>query len=82
MVSDRASTPGEAVRIFTGAPLPEGATRVIIQEDVTRDGDTITLGPISATKDHIRPLGCDFREGQSITAPRALRPADIALWPR
>jgi len=70
---------GEAVRIFTGAPLPDGATRIIIQEDVARDGDTITLGPDLGTKDHIRPLGCDFREGQSITAPRALRPADIAL---
>jgi len=35
--------PGEAVRIFTGAPVPPGATEVVIQEDVTRDGDTITL---------------------------------------
>ncbi|WP_297768702.1 gephyrin-like molybdotransferase Glp [uncultured Roseovarius sp.] len=70
---------GEAVRIFTGAPLPEGATRVIIQEDVTRGGDTITLGTDIGTKDHIRPAGCDFREGQSIAAPRLLRPADIAL---
>ncbi|GAW33442.1 molybdopterin molybdenumtransferase [Roseovarius sp. A-2] len=75
----RAVGAGEAVRIFTGAPLPEGATQVIIQEDVTRDGDTITLGTDIDTKDHIRPLGCDFRQGQSITAPRALRPADIAL---
>ena len=76
---DRAVKAGEAVRIFTGAPLPQGATRVIIQEDVTRAGDTITLGPDIGTKDNIRPLGCDFRQGQSITAPRALRPADIAL---
>ena len=34
---------GQCVRIFTGAPLPEGADRVIIQEDVTRQGDVITL---------------------------------------
>ncbi|WP_417728118.1 gephyrin-like molybdotransferase Glp [Roseovarius sp.] len=70
---------GEAVRIFTGAPVPQGANRVIIQEDVIRNGDQITLGEILDHKDHIRPLGCDFREGQSITAPRRLRPADIAL---
>ncbi|MBC7180605.1 MAG: molybdopterin molybdenumtransferase MoeA, partial [Roseovarius sp.] len=70
---------GEAVRIFTGAPIPHGASRVIIQEDVTRDADRITLGQNLDRKDHIRPLGCDFREGQTITAPRRLRPADIAL---
>ena len=33
----------QAVRIFTGAPVPKGATRIIIQEDVRRDGDLITL---------------------------------------
>ncbi|WP_439525756.1 molybdopterin molybdotransferase MoeA [Roseovarius mucosus] len=70
---------GQAVRIFTGAPIPTGASRVIIQEDVTRDADQITLGQNLDRKDHIRPLGCDFREGQTITAPRRLRPADIAL---
>ena len=35
---------GQAVRIFTGAPIPSSATRVILQEDVTRDGDRITPG--------------------------------------
>lgn len=35
---------GQALRIFTGAPVPEGANRVLIQEDVIRDGDRITLG--------------------------------------
>ncbi|MEO0751637.1 MAG: molybdopterin molybdenumtransferase MoeA, partial [Pseudomonadota bacterium] len=36
--------PSETVRIFTGAPIPEGTSRIIIQEDVTRTGDQITLG--------------------------------------
>jgi molybdopterin molybdotransferase len=36
--------PGEALRIFTGAPMPRGAERVVIQEDVTRDGAEITIG--------------------------------------
>lgn len=71
--------PGQAVRIFTGAPVPEGADFVVIQEDVTRRGDLITLGHNIKDKDNIRPAGGDFREGQALVAPRTLRPADIAL---
>ena len=71
--------PGEAVRIFTGAPLPEGASRVILQEDVTRAGERITLGETVGPSDNIRPMGGDFRKGEVIPAPRRLRPADLAL---
>lgn len=71
--------PGQAVRIFTGAPLPDGASRVIIQEDVARSGDQIALNDDLDPKAHIRPAGCDFRTGEAMTAPRVLRPADIAL---
>lgn len=70
---------GQTVRIFTGAPVPEGADFIVIQEDVTRRGDLITLGHSVGTKDNIRPAGGDFKQGQSVTAPRRLRPADIAL---
>ena len=70
--------PGQAVRIFTGAPVPHGATRVVIQEDVTRDGDRITVKPGADAGTHIRPLGQDFRAGDSIS-PRRLRPNDLAL---
>ncbi|MDZ7708891.1 MAG: gephyrin-like molybdotransferase Glp [Roseovarius sp.] len=70
---------GEAVRIFTGAPVPEGTTRVVMQEDVTRDGKAITLGDRIGPKDNIRPAACDFHAGQVMTAPRRLRPAEIAL---
>jgi molybdopterin molybdotransferase len=70
---------GEALRIFTGAPVPDGADRVVIQEDVTRDGDTITLGPDLGEATHIRPAGSDFRAGQRMEAPRRLAPADLAL---
>ncbi|KAF0116982.1 MAG: molybdopterin molybdotransferase [Rhodobacteraceae bacterium] len=70
--------PGQAVRIFTGAPVPAGATRVVIQEDVTRDGDRITVKPGADTATHIRPLGQDFRAGDSLS-PRRLRPNDLAL---
>ena len=70
--------PGTTVRIFTGAPVPEGATRVLIQEDVTRDGDRITLSSGADAAVHIRPQGQDFRVGDSLS-PRRLRPADLAL---
>jgi len=70
---------GQAVRIFTGAPVPEDTDFVVIQEDVTRKGDLITLGHAIGTKDNIRPAGGDFTAGQKMTAPKRLRPADIAL---
>ncbi|MBN8632134.1 MAG: molybdopterin molybdotransferase MoeA [Rhodobacterales bacterium] len=70
--------PGQAVRIFTGAPVPEGATRVIIQEDVVRVGDRIILREGADSGSNIRPLGQDFRAGDSL-APRRLRPNDLAL---
>ena len=70
---------GEAVRIFTGAPVPDGGVRVLIQEDVTRDGDTIRPVPGAEAGPHIRPAGQDFRRGNRIAAPRRLGPAEIAL---
>src|SRR6059036_1472845 len=36
-------SPSEAVRIFTGAPIPQGADAIVMQEDVTRDGDEIVI---------------------------------------
>ncbi|MGJ8545188.1 MAG: molybdopterin molybdotransferase MoeA [Sulfitobacter sp.] len=70
---------GQAVRIFTGAPLPEGADFVVIQEDVTRRGNLISLGHDIGNKDNIRPQGADFKQGDQIDPPRRLGPADIAL---
>jgi molybdopterin molybdotransferase len=72
--------PGQAVRIFTGAPVPPGATHVALQENVTRAGDRITLGPDALLGGaNIRPAGGDFAAGARLTAPRILRPTDIAL---
>ncbi|WP_432816953.1 molybdopterin molybdotransferase MoeA [Sulfitobacter sp. JB4-11] len=70
---------GQAVRIFTGAPVPKGADFVVIQEDVTRRGDLITLGPSVGAKDNIRPAGGDFSQGDILSSPRLLRPVDVAL---
>lgn len=70
---------GQAVRIFTGAPVPNGATRVVIQENVTRSGDQITVTDGPNTAPHIRPMGADFSAGDQISAPRRLRAVDLAL---
>ncbi len=70
---------GQAVRIFTGAPVPEGADRVIIQENVQAGDGYIILGPDLGSGANIRPEGTDFTLGQTLTAPRVLRPADLAL---
>ncbi|WP_444668450.1 molybdopterin molybdotransferase MoeA [Cereibacter changlensis] len=69
--------PGEAVRIFTGAPLPAGADRVVIQENVEAEGAAIRLTEASDGR-NIRPAGQDFRAGDSLS-PRRLRPNDLAL---
>ncbi len=69
---------GEALRIFTGAPVPPGATRVVIQEDVSRDGDTITIGRNADMSAHIRPKGQDFAKGSALS-PRRLGTHDLAL---
>lgn len=70
---------GEAVRIFTGAPLPQGTNHVIIQENVTRDADRITLDDSANDTSHVRPAGGDFKEGDLLSAPRRLTAHDIAL---
>ncbi len=69
---------GQAIRIFTGAPMPDDADFVVIQEDITRSGDLITITGTPG-KDNVRPMGGDFRTGTRITAPRILRPEDVAL---
>jgi len=73
---------GQAVRISTGALLPQGSDSVIVQEDLTRDGDRVLLtgdAPSPANK-HIRRSGMDFREDAEVL-PAGIRigPAQAAL---
>ena len=71
---------GEAVRIFTGAPMPAGADAVVMQEDVSRDGDEIVLQSKVEAGEFIRRRGCDLSEGQKILAMgQRIRPQTIAL---
>lgn len=79
---DESLEPGEAVRIFTGAAVPEGADTVVMQEDAALDGDLLTLnseGP-SETGAHIRRKGRDFADGDILLHKGArISPAALAL---
>ena len=66
--------PGEAVRIFTGAAVPQGADWIIIQEDAQRDGDRVTV-PVAEGSSFVRPEGGDFKGGAQ------LLPAGVRLDP-
>jgi len=55
---------GEAARIFTGAPLPEGADTIVIQEDTERDGDTVRVVEGAKRGTYVRRAGLDFSEGE------------------
>lgn len=72
--------PGEAVRIFTGGVIPEGADAVVIQEDTERNGVTVTINEAAAAGRHIRRAGIDFREGEALLKTSLLlRDRDLAL---
>ncbi|MEM1300056.1 MAG: gephyrin-like molybdotransferase Glp [Pseudomonadota bacterium] len=68
-----------AVRIFTGAPVPEGADTILIQEDATREGDQITVNEAPKQGEYVRPAGGDFATGETLAAPRRISPRDVAL---
>ena len=71
---------GEAVRIFTGATLPQGADAIVMQEDVTRHGTDISVNVDVEAGEFVRRRGCDLAEGQMILARgERIRAATIAL---
>lgn len=71
---------GECVRITTGAMLPTHANTVVIQEDVTLEGDTITLNETLVQGEHVRPAGDDVVQGDVVLASgKTLGVADIGL---
>src|SRR5438128_129909 len=72
--------PGEAARIFTGAPLPAGADAIVIQEDTARDGDKVEVREGAAKGRYVRRAGLDFAEGEVLLrAGKRLTPRDIGL---
>lgn len=78
---------GQCVRIFTGAPVPAGADRVVIQEEVRREGEVAVIESWPGDATHIRRRGGDFVEGDELLArgrlldPRAIVAAAAADAP-
>jgi len=73
-------SPGEAARIFTGAPIPIGSDAVVMQEDVTREGEQIVVNVDIESGEFIRWSGCDLAEGQRILEHgERIHPTTIAL---
>ena len=72
--------PGQAARIFTGGVLPPGADTIVIQENTTRDGDTVAVTTSSAKGRHIRVAGLDFKPGAVLLSKGTrLTARDLAL---
>jgi molybdopterin molybdotransferase len=79
-VAERPLGPGEAFRIFTGAPLPEGADGVIPQEEVSEERGVIIVNRPVRRAEFVRPRGEDMREGElALRGGRPLGAAEIGL---
>ena len=77
---DGAIKAGEAVRIFTGAPLPDGSDCIVIQEDTERDGDIVIVREGAPVGRYVRPAGLDFRAGEvGLKAGRRLTVRDVGF---
>jgi molybdopterin molybdotransferase len=71
---------GDAVRIFTGGVIPDGADAIVIQEDTEARDGTVLIRKSAATGKHIRPAGLDFHSGDMLAdAGKRLTPRDLSL---
>ena len=71
---------GEAVRIFTGAPLPSGTDAIVIQENTCASGSTVEVREAQPDPGHIRRRGFDFQQSELLLAPgRKLGPRELTL---
>jgi molybdopterin molybdotransferase len=60
---------GTAMRIMTGAPMPDGADTVVRQEDTSRDGEVVLIDVATALGTSVRPRGADMRAGDTVIIP-------------
>lgn len=79
-VPDRAVGPGEAMRIMTGAPLPDGADTIVRVEDTDNADDVVTVSAATPAGVSVRQAGEDLRRGEVVVAKgTVLRPAEIGM---
>ena len=72
--------PGEAIRIMTGAPMPEGADAVVMVERTKAEGDQVAIYAAASAGDHVRPAGGDLEVGQRVFEPGTqLTPAHLGV---
>jgi molybdopterin molybdotransferase len=70
----------EAVRLFTGSVIPAGTDAILLQEDATRDGDTVQVNEAVVAGRHIRRAGQDFAAGDVVIPPgRRITARDVGL---
>jgi molybdopterin molybdotransferase len=71
---------GEAARIFTGGVVPPGADTIVIQENTTRDGDSVVVNESTGKGRHVRAAGLDFATGAVLLQKgRRLSDRDLSL---
>ena len=72
--------PGQAARIFTGAPLPRGSDSIVIQEDTEASGDQVSIKASAPHGNFVRPAGLDFRAGDvGLHAGQRLTARDVGF---
>jgi molybdopterin molybdotransferase len=75
-----ALAPGSAARIFTGAPIPQGADAIVMQEFCAADGDYVIVKKVPQAGEWVRLRGSDVRAGGEVLAAGVkLRPQDTGL---
>jgi molybdopterin molybdotransferase len=71
---------GQALRLFTGSVVPQGADAILLQEDATRDGDIVQVNEAVTPGRHIRRAGQDFAKGDLLIPPgRRITARDVGL---
>ena len=79
-VAPAALEPGTAIRIFTGAPVPNGADAVVMQEDTDRDDDSVSIRLAAHSGKHVRNQGEDVKAGSLLLeSGTILLPGEIGI---
>lgn len=79
-ISESKLKPGEAIRIMTGAPMPNGADAVVMVEYTEKDGDRVRIFKRPENGDHIRKAGEDVKDGQLVIKKgQLIRPSEIGM---